>query len=112
VSGPGAPYTYKWTADAAAGGTSAAPNQLTASFSPVTGATAYTLTVTNSCGNPFSGKATVTIVATPRQAIQAIAPKTVASGKCLTCCASVRYTPFAQLKSLVVRVAQRGAYNH
>eukprot|EP00953_Heterococcus_sp_UTEX-ZZ885_P034607 17903-Heterococcus_DN1.PRE.1 len=109
VSGPGAPFTYTWTADAAAGGNSGATNQLTASFSPVTASTTYTLTVTNSCGNPFSSKATVNVVTSPRQAIQAIASQTVGSGESLAVCIRALRTPLHCTGSCALYTAQRAA---
>lgn len=99
MSGPGAPFIFSWApppSDVAlrpCGPTTTTPtvgaNGVTtytasATCGPVAATTTYTLTVTNVCNTPvggFTAQATAKAVAAPKQAIQAIAPKTVVSGE-------------------------------
>jgi hypothetical protein len=64
VTGPGT-YSFLWTADAVAGGTTTDATSLTPTFTGVTDSTTYTLTVTNDfCKSSFTTKASVSVVST------------------------------------------------
>ena len=86
VTGPGAPFSYHWAAQSpTSGGTSANYDVLSATFTNVTAdaggnSTAYTLTVTNTCGFAASANATVSIAGAGTDKFLVIAPTVVPSG--------------------------------